>query len=69
MVGATEPPRPRGRQHIAAAIREELSEVTELEAWRLGLGRSRADTIAQIGELYVADGLLPPGLSESMLCR
>lgn len=56
-------------EHIAAAIREELPEVTELEAWRLALGWSRADTIAQIGELYVADGLLPPGLSESMLCR
>ncbi|MCX4598392.1 Twin-arginine translocation pathway signal [Streptomyces sp. NBC_01549] len=56
-------------EHIAAAIREELAEVTELEAWRLALGWSRADTIAQIGELYVADGLLPPGLSESMLCR
>ncbi|MDQ0904091.1 hypothetical protein QFZ22_000076 [Streptomyces canus] len=55
--------------HIAAAIREELPEVTELEAWRMALGWSRADTIAQIGELYVADGLLPPGLSESMLCR
>ncbi|MGW0315462.1 hypothetical protein [Streptomyces flavidovirens] len=33
------------------------------------MGWSRADTIAQISELYVTDGLLPPGLSESMLCR
>ncbi|MFI2415666.1 hypothetical protein [Streptomyces sp. NPDC018947] len=56
-------------EHIAAAIRQELAEVTELEAWRLALGWSRADTVAQIGELYVADGLLLPGLSESMLCR
>ncbi|MFH9968554.1 Twin-arginine translocation pathway signal [Streptomyces mirabilis] len=56
-------------EHIAAAIRAELAELTELEAWRLALGWSRADTIAQIGELYVGDGLLPPGLSESMLCR
>ncbi|MGW2826398.1 Twin-arginine translocation pathway signal [Streptomyces sp. NPDC001443] len=56
-------------EHIAAAIREELAEVTELEAWRLALGWSRADTITQIGELYITDGLLPPGLSESMLCR
>ncbi|MGW2649997.1 Twin-arginine translocation pathway signal [Streptomyces sp. NPDC001393] len=56
-------------EHIAAAIREELAEVTELEAWRMALGWSRADTIAQIGELYIADGLLPPGLSEQMLCR
>ncbi|WP_236570347.1 Twin-arginine translocation pathway signal [Streptomyces mexicanus] len=56
-------------EHIAAAIREELAEVTELEAWRLALGWSRADTVAQIAELYTADGLLPPGLSEQMLCR
>ncbi|RSO09926.1 Twin-arginine translocation pathway signal [Streptomyces sp. WAC 05379] len=56
-------------EHIAGAIREDLAEVTELEAWRLALGWSRGDTIAQIGELFIADGLLPPGLSESMLCR
>jgi hypothetical protein len=43
--------------------------VKELEAWRLALGWSRTDTITQIGELYRADGLMPPGSSESMLCR
>ncbi|GAA3063677.1 hypothetical protein [Streptomyces glomeratus] len=56
-------------EQTAAAIREAFPEVTELEAWRLALGWSRTDTITQIGELYRADGLMPPGLSESMLCR
>ncbi|MFD7603386.1 hypothetical protein ACFWAN_23235 [Streptomyces mirabilis] len=56
-------------EQAAAAIREALPEVTQLEAWRLALGWSRADTVAQVGELYRTDGLMPPGLSESMLCR
>ncbi|RRR85967.1 hypothetical protein [Streptomyces sp. RP5T] len=56
-------------EQAAAAIREALPEVTRLEAWRLALGWSRADTVTQIAELYQADGLMPPGLSESMLCR
>ncbi|TLS45684.1 Twin-arginine translocation pathway signal [Streptomyces montanus] len=56
-------------EHITAAIRAALPEVTELEAWRLALGWSRADTVTQIGELYVADGLMRTALSESMLCR
>ncbi|MFF2128704.1 Twin-arginine translocation pathway signal [Streptomyces olivochromogenes] len=56
-------------EQAAAAIREALPEVTQLEAWRLALGWSRADTVTQVGELYRAEGLMPPGLSESMLCR
>ncbi|MFF1959354.1 hypothetical protein ACFVWX_20510 [Streptomyces sp. NPDC058220] len=56
-------------QRTVAAIRTGLPEVTALEAWRFALGWSRADTVAQVAGLYLADGLLPPGLSESMLCR
>lgn len=51
------------------AIRSALPEVTVLEGWRLALGWSRAQTISRIAALYRADGLQPPGLSESMLCR
>ncbi|KPC66604.1 hypothetical protein ADL29_03340 [Streptomyces chattanoogensis] len=62
------------RQHnsterTVTAIRNALPEVTALEAWRLALGWSRAQTIAQIADLYRRDGLLAPGLSQSMLCR
>ncbi|WP_254401032.1 Twin-arginine translocation pathway signal [Streptomyces sp. AC555_RSS877] len=56
-------------EQTVAALRTAFPEVTELEAWRFALGWSRADTVTQIGELYRADGLMPPGLSESMLCR
>lgn len=55
--------------HIASTIRNALGEVHALEAWRFALGWSRAQTVAQVAGLYRADGLLPPGLSEPMLCR
>jgi len=51
------------------AIRSALPEVTALEGWRLALDWSRAQTVARIAALYRADGLHPPGLSDSMLCR
>ncbi|QKV98240.1 helix-turn-helix transcriptional regulator (plasmid) [Streptomyces sp. NA02950] len=56
-------------ERTVAAIRASLPEVSALEAWRLALGWSRADTVTQVAALYRADGLQPPGLSESMLCR
>lgn len=56
-------------QRIAATIRRELPEVSALEAWRLALGWSRAEAIEQIARCYRADGLHPPGPTESMLCR
>ncbi|MFD6113794.1 tetratricopeptide repeat protein [Streptomyces yangpuensis] len=62
----------RGRldtEQTAAEIRRALPEVQQLEAWRLALGWSRAETITQVKALYVADGLLPRGLSDPMLCR
>lgn len=61
------------RQHdtalIASTIQDALGEVNALEAWRFALGWSRAQTVAQVAGLYLADGLRPPGLSEPMLCR
>lgn len=56
-------------EQTVAAIRRVLPEVTALEAWRLALGWSRADTVTQIRALYVAEGLLPRGISDPMLCR
>ncbi|MER5781244.1 Twin-arginine translocation pathway signal [Streptomyces mobaraensis] len=56
-------------EHTAAEIRHALPEVGRLEAWRLALGWSRSETVTQVKALYVADGLLPRGLSDSMLCR
>lgn len=56
-------------ERIAAEIRTEVPEVTAMEAWRLALGWSRAETIRQVGNEYLADGLMAPGLSEPQLCR
>ncbi|MEE1811822.1 Twin-arginine translocation pathway signal [Streptomyces sp. BE133] len=65
--------RGQSRQHdtarIAHTVQDALTEVSALEAWRFALGWSRSQTVAQVAGLYVADGLLPPGLSEPMLCR
>lgn len=61
------------RQHdtarIARTVQSALVEVSALEAWRFALGWSRSQAVAQVAALYLADGLRPPGLSESMLCR
>ncbi|MEV7085915.1 tetratricopeptide repeat protein [Streptomyces sp. NPDC093085] len=56
-------------EQTADIIRAELPEVRPLEAWRLALGWPRSRTVEQVGVLYRTRGLLPPGLSESMLCR
>lgn len=56
-------------ERIVTAICSTCPEVTPLEAWRLALGWSRAQTVAQIGDLYLSDGLKPTALSEAMLCR
>jgi tetratricopeptide (TPR) repeat protein len=56
-------------EQTAVTICAALPEVRPLEAWRLALGWPRSRTIARIGELYRSRGLLPPGLSQSMLCR
>ncbi|MEU4176370.1 Twin-arginine translocation pathway signal [Streptomyces sp. NPDC026589] len=56
-------------ERIAEAISAQVPEMAPLEAWRLALGWSRSATIAHVGALYRSRGLLPPGLSQPMLCR
>jgi hypothetical protein len=54
---------------IVTELRHALPELSALEAWRLALGWSRAQAVDQVAKVYLDDGLQPPGLSESMLCR
>lgn len=54
---------------IAATIRAALPDILPLEAWRLAYGWSRPQAVAGICALYQADGLAPPPLNPSMLCR
>jgi hypothetical protein len=54
---------------IAATIRAALPDILPLEAWRLAYGWSRPQAVAGITALYQADGLAPPPLNPSMLCR
>ena len=56
-------------ERTVAALRSQLPEVSALEAWRLALGWSRAQAVGEVAAVYRSDGLLPPGLSEAMLCR
>lgn len=56
-------------ERIVTALCTAMPELTALEAWRLGLGWSRAQVISQVADLYVAEGLQPPGLSPEQLCR
>jgi hypothetical protein len=58
-----------GVEDTAETIRSHLPEVRPLEAWRLALGWPRSRTVERVAALYRSRGLLPPGLSESMLCR
>ncbi|MER5625115.1 hypothetical protein ABT061_29190 [Streptosporangium sp. NPDC002544] len=57
------------QERIVTALRSTCPELTALEAWRLALGWSRTQVVAQVAALYLADGLRPPALSEAMLCR
>lgn len=56
-------------ERIVAELRDALPELSALEAWRLALGWSRAQAVDQVAKMYIGEGLLPPGLSEAMLCR
>ncbi|MFE9437030.1 Twin-arginine translocation pathway signal [Streptomyces sp. NPDC006640] len=56
-------------ERTVTEIRTALPEVTALEAWRLALGWSRAQTLTQVAALYRAQGLQARGLTEAMLCR
>ncbi|WP_226962776.1 hypothetical protein [Streptomyces sp. C8S0] len=50
-------------------LRAALPELTALEAWRLALGWSRAQAIREVARVYLEDDLLPPALSQALLCR
>lgn len=56
-------------EQIALQIVAELPEVLPLEAYRWAYGWSRADVVMAISRMYLADQLMPPGLSEAMLCK
>ncbi|WP_150241764.1 helix-turn-helix domain-containing protein [Nocardiopsis quinghaiensis] len=43
--------------------------ITPLEAWRLAYGWSRRHVVEAVCDLYLTDGLAPPGLTTAMLCR
>ncbi|HEX4813169.1 MAG TPA: helix-turn-helix transcriptional regulator, partial [Nonomuraea sp.] len=56
-------------ERIVTAMCSAIPELSALEAWRLALGWTRAEAVQQVADQYVADGLLPPGLSQQQLCR
>lgn len=43
--------------------------IAPLEAWRLAYGWTRRHVVEAVCELYLTDGLAPPGLTTAMLCR
>lgn len=59
----------RTQERTVTTLRAALPELTALEAWRLALGWSRAHAIREVAAVYLADGLLPPNLSQALLCR
>lgn len=56
-------------QEITDRICVELPELLPLEARRLAHGWSRAELSRRIDALYESDGLGPPHLSDSQLCK
>ncbi|MCX4682191.1 Twin-arginine translocation pathway signal [Streptomyces sp. NBC_01433] len=57
------------QERIVTTLRSALPELTALEAWRLALGWSRPQAVREVAAVYRADGLLPPGLTQALLCR
>lgn len=57
------------QERIVTTLRSVLPELTALEAWRLALGWSRPQAIREVAAVYRADGLLPPNLTQALLCR
>ncbi|WP_431889720.1 helix-turn-helix domain-containing protein [Nocardiopsis alba] len=53
---------------ITAQIVRDLP-ISPLEAWRLAYGWSRPHVVEAVADLYLSDGLAPPGLTTAMLCR
>lgn len=54
---------------IVAAIAAAVPSLRPLETHRLAYGWSRREVVAAVAELYRAEGLAAPGLTESMLCH
>ncbi|MER8036558.1 Twin-arginine translocation pathway signal [Streptomyces hydrogenans] len=57
------------QERTVTVLRAAIPELTALEGWRLALGWSRAQAIREVAQVYLADGLLPPALSQALLCR
>ncbi|WP_327268056.1 Twin-arginine translocation pathway signal [Streptomyces sp. NBC_01218] len=57
------------QERTVTVLRAALPELTALEAWRLALGWSRAQAIREVAQVYLADDLLPPALSQALLYR
>lgn len=53
----------------AEKIVRSLPDITPLEAWRLASGYDRSEVSARLDALYEADGLQPPHIDASVLCR
>lgn len=56
-------------ERIVETILARFPDVAPLEAWRLAYGWSRRQAIDGIAALYLDDGLAPPPINTSMLCR
>lgn len=56
-------------RQIAAAILDQLPDILPLEAHRLARGWSRPQALAELLNLYEADGRPQPGVNTAMLCR
>jgi transcriptional regulator with XRE-family HTH domain len=54
---------------VVESILRRIPEVKPLEAWRLANGWTREEVAARLDALYVADGLAPPSVDASTLCR
>lgn len=56
-------------EEIVDRIRRQVPEIFALEAWRLAHGWNRTEVLARLDRAYEDDGLIPPQLDASVLCR
>ncbi|MEV8635355.1 hypothetical protein AB0395_27230 [Streptosporangium sp. NPDC051023] len=56
-------------RQVAEAIVRQLPDILPLEAWRLARGWSRPRAVAELLDLYEADGRPAPAVNTAMLCR
>ncbi|HZV51992.1 MAG TPA: helix-turn-helix transcriptional regulator [Candidatus Dormibacteraeota bacterium] len=57
------------RDRVVDEILRQLPEITPLEAHRFAAGWTRQELSRALDALYEADGLMPPGISVSEICR